>query len=284
MTIRKANDAFPHFDLQHVDPEFDPSCQNQNDLKAQQERFFTTKEDQDVAVFMEISKKLSFHSLLHLLQDHARSQTHVLPPSKKPKTSNSTSMPVTPTASPQAAEAPQPAPAPEKKFRFAESLEQVHFIDSFKQERQLWWADTEMNAIRKNAIEIVLFFRQNCPEFKQAVGTILEAAKNDDTSSDQLPSKPDPVLQEMTKKWGKATRGLETHICDMLSQARADTVRAVLEEQAECRNCQDSPEVMQQSLRGQSCAYSAASRNFAAQMAQADHLEALKATLAEWKK
>lgn len=77
-------------------------------------------------------------------------------------------------------------------------------------------------------------------------------------------------------------RELEAHICPFLSLARSETVQAVLEEQRECRMCGDSYEFTAESLRGQSLAYSTTSRRFAFKIGEADHIEALKATMTTW--
>jgi hypothetical protein len=77
-------------------------------------------------------------------------------------------------------------------------------------------------------------------------------------------------------------RGLEVHIVDLLSKTRSDAVKAVLDEQRECKLCNDSYELTAESLRGQSLAYSKLCHDFARKVGECDHIEALKATLAHW--
>jgi hypothetical protein len=77
-------------------------------------------------------------------------------------------------------------------------------------------------------------------------------------------------------------RGLEVHIVPLLSQRRKDTVQAVLEEQRECQQCQDSYETSSHCLREQSIAYSQLSKTFAVNMAECDHLDALQASMCQW--
>jgi hypothetical protein len=77
-------------------------------------------------------------------------------------------------------------------------------------------------------------------------------------------------------------RGLETHIVKMLSDHRKSTVSAVLEEQRECKICNDDYDTTTHCLREQSIAYSNMSAKFAYAMARCDQIDALKASMSAW--
>ena len=270
MTLGKANDKFPEFDLADLirgDTDDDVSLQS-NSSKYQ------TKEDEDVAVFMKIAERLNFEQLTHLLQGRSHSELNLppFPPARSPvsKTSstNSTSTSTAPGT---------PILKRVKKFRFAliagdkHVRSVVHEIQSNKRMHHLWWSDEEMLQIRRQAIDTVRHFRNHRPSFIQAVETV--ASSNDHALVEAS-------MKQLTRD--SFARGLETHIVSFLSQARTETVKAVLEEQRECRMCNDSYEVTCASLRGQSLAYSQASNTFATRMAGCDQVEALKATLSQW--
>ena len=267
MTLGQANDKFPKFDLLDLtggDSDDDVSLQS-NSSKYQ------TKEDQDVAVFMQIAERLNFEQLTHLLQGKTHSELNLppLPPTRSPSSRAVTSTsPIAPAT---------PILKRVKKFRFAliagdkHVRSVVHEIQSIKRMQHLWWSDEEMLQIRRQAIDTVRHFRSRRPSFIQAVETV--ASSND-------PALVEASMKQLTRD--SFARGLETHIVSFLSQARSETVKAVLEEQMECRTCNDSYEVTCESLRGQSLAYSQASNAFATRMAGCDQVEALKATLSQW--
>ena len=271
MTLGKANDKFPEFDLADLagrDSD-DESSLNSNSSKYQ------AKEDQDVAVFMKIAERLSFGQLTHLLQGKSRAELNLPPlPPTRPSSVSQTHSITTPTAAIAAASILKPL----KTFRFALIADDkhvstvVHEIQSNKRMAHLWWRDDEMLQIRRQAIDTVKHFRKHRPAFSQAVETVASNAT-------------DSALVEASMKLltrDSFARGLETHIVAFLSQTRSETVKAVLEEQNECRRCHDSYELMCEALRGQSQAYSQTSRTFATRMAGCDQVEALKATLSSW--
>jgi len=200
-----------------------------------------------------------------LLQGNARTHTN-LPPLPPPRLKQQ------PKSSPSRRLLQKP-----KQFRFAliaggqQVRTVVHEIQSHKRMRHLWWSDEEMLAIRRQAIDVVKHFRKCKPQFSVAVERVA-------TCSDTT------VVEDSMKQLTRDSyaRGLETHIVSFLAQARSDTVAAVLEEQKECRLCQDSYDLTAEALRGQSLAYSTTARTFALKMAGCDQIDALKATLSQW--
>jgi hypothetical protein len=76
---------------------------------------------------------------------------------------------------------------------------------------------------------------------------------------------------------------LETHIVKMLSQHRKSTVAAIMDEQRECKFCDDDYDTTSHCLREQSIAYSSMSTKFAYAMARCDQIEGLKASMSAWK-
>lgn len=270
----KANDKFPAFDLSEFlsvggDTDDDASLSSSASK-------YQTKEDQDVAVFMAIAERMSIEQLTHLLQGSAKASLD-LPPSE-----TTTRKTPTTAASTKKVTGDGKATAPFKrikKFRFAEIAggkqvrTVVHEVQSVKQMPWLWWSDDEMLQIRRGAIETVKHFRKHRLSYTRSVETVAT------TSTDNDPTVED-AMKQLTRD--SFARGLETHIVSSLALARSECVKAVLDEQRECRLCNDSYELAGESLRGQSQAYSQTSRTFASRMAGCDQIEALKATLSAW--
>jgi hypothetical protein len=263
--------AFPEFGIPDLEST-DNSCSSEDEDSVQREKY-STKEDQDVAVFMAIAERLPIKSLLHLLQGHVRSQNadvwHY----------DTIRMLRDATAKEEHDGAPAPQLPPlklKKVFRFAEIRggeirKRVHEIESLKDVKELWWSDEEGMEMRMQAIETVKHFRKHRKTYIQAVEAV---------ASGTDPLEVEAGVRQLSKD--SFARGLEAHICSFLSRARSETVQAVLEEQKECRMCGDSYELTAESLRGQSLAYSQTSRTFAAKMGQADQIEALKAAMSTW--
>jgi hypothetical protein len=236
-----------------------------------------TKEDQDVAVFIQLAQQLSVKSLVHLMQGSAQAQNL------------SCHLPIaTPIHQDHASSPYKPLPKI-KKFRFAEiSGGQrirciVHTVDSFKDEKHLWWSDAEMREVRAKTIKDIKYYRGHQPEYIQSVEAIVSACSGTMNTTATTAA---AIIEEHVKKllWHHSlARGLETHICSSLSQHRRDAVAAVLEEQTECRRCADSDQVKAESLREQSLAYSQQSRQFSFEMARSvDRVQALQAHMAVW--
>jgi hypothetical protein len=300
--IGAANTRFPEFliggtgfgidkdNQNNLVPDLDGSeCSDDDSIKREK---YSTKEDQDVAVFMNIANRLPIQSLLFLLHGHVQSQQQ-LPSSyveatriaklleqekqQQQQSNSSSSGPVdsgsvatttTTTAS------PQHKTQRVKKFRFAEIRGGqdvrciVHLVEDCKDIKELWWSDTEMMDIRRQAIDAVKYFRKHRPDYLQAVENIAREVD----------------VEESMKKLVQDcfARGLEAHIVALLSKTRSETVHAVLDEQRECKLCNDSYELTCESLRGQSVAYSQSNAKFARKMAECDQIEALKAILSKW--
>jgi hypothetical protein len=260
--IENANTAFPEFNLDKTLPDLELTEISDDDSERREK--YSTKEDQDVAVFMAIAQKLPIHSLVHLLQGHARAQT----------ADYLSSLPA--AARQVSADEPKGGPQKIKKFRFAEiSGNQIrtvtHEIDSVKDIKTLWWNDEEMMDMRLNAIDAVKYFRRHRPDYTANVETVV-------TGTDKTIV--ENAMKQLTQD--SFARGLEAHIVSLLSSSRRETVAAVLEEQKECKLCQDSYELTCESLRGMSLSYSESSRIFASKMAECDQIEALKAVLGKW--
>jgi hypothetical protein len=231
---------------------------------------FKSREDQDVAVFMSLANKMDVSSLIFILQGHAKAQN--LPVSAQVQAAIKIS---------GKKEVDKKGP---KEFRFALANNDMvkcvyHVVASVKDNPDMWWSDAEMKQIRGAAIQDVKYYRKYRSDFKQTVELLANAGVTNDGAF------PAATIQANMKKLMEDSyaRGLEVHIVNLLSDLRKETVRAVLEEQAECRMCGDSYDVMSESLREQSMAYTVQSRTFALKLAQCDHVEALKASLSgQW--
>lgn len=226
---------------------------------------FKSKADQDVAVFMGLANKMNVSSLIFILQGHAKAQN--LPLAAQAQ------------AAAKISGQPKDGPKPEKKFRFATVNNDMvkcvyHVIPSAKDDKDMWWTDAEMKAIRGAAIQDVKYYRKYRADYKQTVELLANAGVHEGVFS---PATVEANLKKLMED--SYARGLEVHIVNLLSDLRKETVRAVLEEQAECRMCGDAPDITAESLREQSMAYTIQSRTFALKLAQCDQVEALKASL-----
>lgn len=271
-----AKTEFPDFDhvpdteLSEDDSELDEVEKGRrSDLNYQMlaERY-TSKEDQDVAVFLALADRMSMSSLLHLLQGHVRAENldiHLyadIAKIEKAKLARRLSQTIAPK---------------QKQFRWAEVTdgkvrETVYEIECLKKMKSLWWAAIEMRNIQMELVETVQFFRRYRHDYIESVEVIAQ-------KSDKLPEEiVESHLKNLTKD--NYTRGLEAHIVKLLSANRKKTVTAVMEEQFECAN--DDYDIKSHCLREQSLAYSKLSRTFAEKMGQCDEIIALKANLSSW--
>jgi hypothetical protein len=261
---------FPEFDLESIpDGELtDVSVsddENDESVVQQQEEKYQTQEDQDVAVFLSLAKRMSLKSVLHLLQAQALSQGYFPPETLTTKRSK-TSFEKKPRAKRQ------------KQFRFAEVTDhqvraEVHEVESYKHMKELWMRPEEAHAIRTDLIETVQFFRKKRPLYTQAVEVVAQSTE------------PKSIIEQHMRLLTEDSyaRGLEAHIVTLLSANRKETVRAVLLEQAECKSSKDDHEITSHCLREQSLAYSKLSTGFARKMGRIDEIEALKASMSQWR-
>lgn len=276
---------------------------------------YSTKVDQDVAVFMMIAEKLSVTSLVHLLQGHVRSQQFhtwhydTLSAIEQEKRQKSL-IQVEESSSPSDFESPKKKRR--KSFRFAtirngDVRTVVHEIESISTPEyinDIWWNGNEMMSFRCNAIDTVRHYRKHRKKYIEAIESVVMSAgsctednnhnsswndtmKNDTTSTqnkNKTNNKMSATVETAVKvlTMDSYARGLETHICTILSRARTEMVEALLEEQTECKKCCDSYDISAESLRGQSLAYSSSSVQFAIALGHVDHIEALKAAMSVW--
>lgn len=277
-----------HFDLQLLarthfpdfgvpDGEYTDTSDDESEIQKKEEKY-QTKEDQDVAVFMDLMKRMSIKSLLHLLQGHVRTQNlpneYLQQYNAALSQSDETKYPSKETET-----AMLNKPLPRKKaFRWAEITSEkvrvvVYEIESVKEHKDLWWTPEEMHAIRSELIDVVKFFRKRRPNYITSVEIV---AKHQAEES---------VLEDHMKKLTEDSfaRGLESHVVKYLSDHRKSTIQAVLEEQKECRLCNDNKETTMHCLREQSVAYSQMSTRFAACMAKCDEIDSLKASMSRWR-
>ena len=275
--ILLANTSFPtfHFDKSNKfvpSPELDDNSLAESTeaeeckVKTRCEQF-KSKEDQDVAVFMSVAQKMDVSSLIFILQGHAKAQN--LPASAQAQ-----------AAAKISGNKRNDGERPTKKFRFATANNDMvkcvyHVIPSVKDSPDIWWNDAEMKQIRGAAIQDLKYYRKYRADYKQTIEILANGGVQEGVFS---PRTVETHLKKLMED--SYARGLEVHIVNLLSDLRRETVRAVLEEQAECRMCGDSHDITAESLREQSLAYTTQSRTFALKLAQCDQVEALKASLA----
>ena len=219
---------------------------------------------------MSIANRMDLNSLIFILQGHAKSLN--LPAAAQQKAAQKISG--------------QKKTAAKKKFRFALNQQQnvrcaVHVVPSVKDHEELWFSDAEMKHIRANAIHDVKYYRKYRPDFTQCVEVLANSANIISNNTNSSERNHTATVEKTMKKLmaDSYARGLEVHIVGLLADIRRETVRAVIDEQKECRMCGDSPDITAESLREQSLAYSSQSKTFALKMAQCDQIEALKASL-----
>ena len=304
--VAQPKTSYPQLVLPELDLITDDGSQTGSEATEEnsvQREKYSSKVDQDVAVFMMIAEKLSVTSLVHLLQGHVRSQqchawhfdtVAAIEQEKRQKELI------------QIEESFSDFQSPKKKrrksFRFAtirngDVRTVVHEIEAISSEyvNDIWWNGNEMMSFRCNAIDTVRHYRKHRKKYIDAIesivvssGTCTENNHNSDTSKDNLNLPKNNAMSPTVESAVKVltidsySRGLETHICTVLSKARTDMIEALLDEQKECKKCGDSYDVSAESLRGQSLAYSSSSVQFAIALGQVDQIEALKAAMSVW--
>lgn len=276
------NMPFPEFSsaVEVTDSSSDEESVQQRDAEYQ------TKEDEDVAVFLNLTKRMSLQSLLHLLQGAARAQNNITDTTSVDSHpmmeysvllsgSRRSSKKAEETATADAGQ--QPGVVKQKKFRFAEISENrvrevVHPIESYKDVPGLWWTNEQMMEIRTDEIRVVKHFRKYRPQFIQSVETLVRA--------NESPAVLEQHMRHLTEE--SFARGLETHSVLCIRERRKSHIAAVLQEQQDCRDAGDSYELASHCIREQSIAYSQQLAAFAFRMAKCDHIEALKASMSSW--
>jgi hypothetical protein len=223
------------------------------------------EEDPDVAVFLELTKRMSLANLIFLLQTQAREQNLSLDYLEQ-------------CAALVADTKEAPAkPAKPKHVRFAEVNQEVcaevHNVESWKHIKELWWSPEEMQEIRMEAAKTAKFYRMHRPRYTQSVHIV--------ASNVEPPTVVEDHMRQLTEKWSYA-RGLESHIVRLLRGNRKSTVKAVLQEQFECRCSDDNVEMTCQCLREESLSRSQLSTQFAQNMALCDQIDSLKASVSRW--
>jgi hypothetical protein len=229
---------------------------------------YRTKEDEDVVVFMRLAQSMSVKSLLFLLQNHARAMNIPEAFLQKDIVCDAPSL------------STKKATLKMKKFRFAEISggdkvrAVVHEIPK-AEDLSLWWGTEEIQDIRKDAIETVMYFKRYRPRFADSVQILAKSYLNET---------PNFVLEQHMKKLAdnSVTRGLERHIVPMMGALRSSSVKTVLAEQEMCRKSCKSYDETCEVLRSRSLSESRPGRTFADKIAECDHIEALKASLSKW--
>lgn len=264
---------FPRLDDEGIAPDMtlsETSLSDTEDSVMNIEETFNSKEDEDIAVFIKISKHLPMKSLLFLLQNHARAM--LIPESELRRYLGACSN-RKPTL---------PPPQKVKKLRFADVRggvrAQVYALPprDHADAINLWWTDQEMQQIRMSAIRIVHYFRNHKPEFAESI-TVL--AESDSPDADDILV--DHHMKKLTED--DFARGLETHVVFLLHTLREDGVKTILAEQEACRQECCGYETTCERLRERYSAITLPSRVLAGKMAECDQVIALKASLSKWK-
>lgn len=266
---------FPEFESV-PDGELTESSDDESVLR-EKEKKFSSKEDEDVQVFLCLAKQMSLKSLLHLLQGHVKALNHSDAYLNQYNAAISSQDKHVDSVSKKSGVAKKPLEKTQKQFRWAivtgdKVRAVVHEVDSYKKDKNLWWQPMEMHMIRAELVEAVRFFRKHRKKYISAVEAVARGAGDEATIDAQM-----KILTE-----DSYARGLETHIVRMLSEHRKLTVQSILEEQKECRMCNDDEDTTRHCLREQSLAYSQLSCKFARRMGRCDHVEALKCNMSKW--
>lgn len=271
--LRRADDAFPEFDL--PDPAEVTDVSSDEESVTQRDEEFKTKEDEDVQVFLNLTKRMSLQSLLHLLQGAAKAQNNIIDDEANPMMEYSVLL-----SARREIKGPAFGSSPivkQKKFRFAEVShnrvrEVVHEVESYKDIEELWWSSEEMMEIREDKVRVVKHFRKYRPNFLQSVEILVHGNEKQ------------AVLEEHMRRLTEDSfaRGLETHSVRCISDRRKSHIQAVLQEQEDCRETNDTYEMASHCLREQSLAYSKLLTDFALRMAKCDQIDALKASMSAW--
>jgi len=280
------NTSFPELDEEHV-PELarlseDDSSDEESVARRRQK--YHTKEDEDVAVFMDISKRLSTQSLIFLLQNHVRHMQGI------PEQELNAALARRQRAdSLRGSDKSSSAISKRRQFRFAELSRQqvravVHEIprndaleeddeDQIESGRWNWWTPEEYSQTRFDAAQEARYYRKHMPGLVKSIGVLADpgASVRDVERS----------LQSLMHS-GFGTRGLESHMARCLSAPRKETVQAVLEAQRQDK-MSSSYEEASERLRRASLERSAPNRSFAQRMGAYDQMEGLKAVMSRWR-
>ena len=272
--IRRADDCFPEFDLPDTAEVTDISSDEESVIQREEE--FKTKEDQDVQVFLALTKRMSLQSLLHLLQGAARAQNNIIDNDENPMMEYSVLLNSRRKIENKGATHSTPVRR-QKKFRFAEVSDNrvrtvVHEVESYKDISELWWSNEEMVEIRADKVRVVKHFRKYRPNFLQSVEILVNGNEKKEVLEDHM--------RRLTED--SFARGLETHSVRCISDRRRSHVHAVLQEQEDCRETGDTYEMASHCIREQSLAYSKLLTDFALRMAKCDQIDALKASMSVW--
>ena len=239
---------------------------------------YDTKEDEDVAVFKDLVKRMSLQSIVHILQGHVRQsnpspaylQTYADAAIMKDNQIVKMS-----TEENKRRSSPLVKKKKKKQFRWATLSDDkvrvvTYDVESFKDQKHLWLTASEMVSIRTELIQTVHYYRKH----KQSYMNSIEICAKGELS--------EPVLEYHMKLLtdDSYARGLETHIvkCFFTDHRKAHST-AIIQEQNECVQSKDTYEMTSHCLRSQSLAYSPTSTNFAIRMAKCDEIEALKANI-----
>jgi len=196
----------------------DDDSDDDKELVEIQKQEYRGKVDKDVAVFVKLAEKMSLESLIFLLQGQARAQNlpqEYLEEYKKrhetiisEDTASDNSVDTTSSKDKQQ-ELRRPAAPKPKHFRFAEVTNNevrtvVYEVESINQYKaDLWWQDEEMQEIRQNAIDTVVFFQRHRRDYIDSIERIFDAEST---------NRPDilPLVKKLSED--SFTRGLESHI------------------------------------------------------------------------
>ena len=260
---------FPNFEVDvGVVEESTPIEDEDEELLKYQEEKYATKEDQDVAVFLQLAGRMSLSSLLHLLQGHARAK-------------NLSFADVSTTESSQTLADNKSIAKPlekKKEFRFAlvaddEVRTVVHEVESYKRNKMLWWTPSEMKYIRGDLIDTIVFFKKHRPRYSSSIEILAKGNQSQAVTESHI---------RMLSNDSYA-RGLEAHIVRLLSDNRTEGVKAVLKQQGDCKLQNLDENATGEALREKCLEFSELATRFAGSVAQCDHVEALKASVARWK-
>lgn len=260
---KKHNLQFPIFD--------DDYSSGDDGSVVEKELAAARKEDQDVAVFMAIAKRLSMESLLHLLQGQARAALGGMGIENNNNNSRRNTTNKSTTKRPV-----------KKRFRFAKDRQtrggvlcEVFEIESVKDMTHLWWTDEESDEMRSRAVRTVHHVSKRVQDFTDSVETIVRAPL--------AKSKKQQYHVENAMKYlieNSHPRGLEFHIVPLMDQIRSAAISAVLEEQAKVMEIPYDESCMK--ISAVAMAFSLLNRSFAERMGSCDRVAALNAMIASW--
>ena len=260
--------AFPELDPEHV-PELASLSDCSDDESVERRRkLYHTKEEEDVAVFLQISQRLSRKSLIFLLQNHARTtlgitEAEILSAVKLEGLREKKELPAVPKV---------------KKFRFAEVTDnrvrqECIVVERMPDNPPYWWTVEEFCNIRLEAAQLVRFYRKHETEFLNSIEKL--------TDWNAKESEVEDVLKLMASSH-PLTRGLENQMSPAIRQQRHNTVRAVLDEQKKCKGMryEDACERIREASTRESWGQVA----YSARLGLFDHLEALHALNSRWRR